>query len=188
MTSNDSDPALGRIRIFLDKKNHIRYIYMYHIWFFCVEERYFAIVDVIAVLTDSPNPQTYWRVMKKRLKDEGNETVTNCNALKMTAADGKKRLTDVANTEQLLRIIQAVPSPKAEPFKAWLARVGRERIEETIDPEQAIDRALETYLKKGYSEEWVHQRLLAIRIRNELTDEWQSAARWQGGRDCAAGS
>ena len=137
------------------------------------EEWYFAIVDVIAVLTDSPNHQTYWRVMKKRLKDEGNETVTNCNALKMTAADGKQRLTDVANTEQLLRIIQAVPSPKAEPFKMWLARVGQERIEETIDPEQAIDRALETYLKKGYSEEWVHQRLLAIRIRNELTDEWQ---------------
>ena len=137
------------------------------------EEWYFSIVDVIAVLTDSPNPQTYWRVMKKRLKDEGNETVTNCNALKMTAADGKKRLTDVANTEQLLRIIQSVPSPKAEPFKAWLAMVGRERIEETIDPEQAIDRALETYLKKGYSEEWVHQRLLAIRIRNELTDEWK---------------
>lgn len=137
------------------------------------EEWYFSIVDVIAVLTDSPNPQTYWRVMKKRLKDEGNETVTNCNALKMTAADGKKRLTDVADTEQLLRIIQSVPSPKAEPFKAWLAMVGRERIEETIDPEQAIDRALETYLKKGYSEEWVHQRLLAIRIRNELTDEWK---------------
>lgn len=137
------------------------------------EEWYFSIVDVIEVLTDSPNPQTYWRVMKKRLKDEGNETVTNCNALKMTAADGKKRLTDVANTEQLLRIIQSVPSPKAEPFKAWLAMVGRERIDETIDPEQAIDRALETYLKKGYSEEWVHQRLLAIRIRNELTDEWK---------------
>ena len=137
------------------------------------EEWYFSIVDVIAVLTDSPNPQTYWRVMKKRLKDEGNETVTNCNALKMTAADGKKRLTDVADTEQLLRIIQSIPSPKAEPFKAWLAMVGRERIEETIDPEQAIDRALETYLKKGYTEEWVHQRLLAIRIRNELTDEWQ---------------
>ena len=137
------------------------------------EEWYFAIVDVIAVLTDSPNPQTYWRVMKKRLKDEGNEAVTNCNALKMTAADGKQRLTDVANTEQLLRIIQAVPSPRAEPFKMWLARVGQERIEETIDPEQAIDRALETYLKKGYSEEWVHQRLLAIRIRNELTDGWQ---------------
>lgn len=112
-------------------------------------------------------------VMKKRLRDEGNETVTNCNALKMTAADGKKRLTDVANTEQLLRIIQSIPSPKAEPFKVWLAMVGRERIEETVDPEQAIDRALETYLKKGYSEEWVHQRLLAIRIRNELTDEWK---------------
>lgn len=111
--------------------------------------------------------------MKKRLRDEGNETVTNCNALKMTAADGKKRLTDVANTEQLLRIIQSIPSPKAEPFKVWLAMVGRERIEETVDPEQAIDRALETYLKKGYSEEWVHQRLLAIRIRNELTDEWK---------------
>lgn len=111
--------------------------------------------------------------MKKRLKDEGNETVTNCNALKMTVADGKKRLTDVANTEQLLRIIQSIPSPKAEPFKVWLAMVGRERIEETVDPEQAIDRALETYLKKGYSEEWVHQRLLAIRIRNELTDEWK---------------
>ena len=137
------------------------------------EEWYFSVVDVIRVLTDSPNPQTYWRVMKKRLKDEGNETVTNCNALKMTAADGKKRMTDVADTEQLLRIIQSIPSPKAEPFKLWLAQVGRERIEETIDPEQAIDRALETYLKKGYSEEWVHQRLLAIRIRNELTDEWQ---------------
>lgn len=146
---------------------------MYHIWFFCVEERYFAIVDVIAVLTDSPNPQTYWRVMKKRLKDEGNETVTNCNALKMTAADGKKRLTDVATTEQLLRIIQSIPSPKAEPFKLWLAEVGRERIEETIDPEQAIDRALETYLKKGYTREWINQRLQAIQVRKELTDEWQ---------------
>ena len=137
------------------------------------EEWYFSVVDVIAVLTDSPNPQTYWRVMKKRLKDEGNETVTNCNALKMIATDGKMRLTDVANTEQLLRIIQSIPSPKAEPFKAWLAMIGRERIEETIDPEQAIDRALETYLKKGYSEEWVHQRLLSIRIRNELTEEWR---------------
>ena len=156
----------NRIQLFEDKKIRTA-------WNEEQEEWYFAIVDVISVLTNSPNPQTYWRVMKKRLKDEGNETVTNCNALKMTAADGKKRLTDVANTEQLLRIIQAVPSPKAEPFKAWLARVGRERIEETIDPEQAIDRALEIYLKKGYSEEWVHQRLLAIRIRNELTDEWK---------------
>ena len=131
-------------------------------------------VDVIRVLTDSPDPQTYWRVMKKRLKDEGNETVTSCNGLKMTAADGKKRKSDVATIEQLLRIIQSIPSPKAEPMKAWLAQVGRERIEETIDPEQAIDRALETYLKKGYSEDWVHQRLLAIRVRNELTAEWQA--------------
>ena len=137
------------------------------------EEWYFSIVDVVAVLTDSPNPQTYWRVMKKRLKDEGNETVTNCNALKMTAADGKKRLTDVATTEQLLRIIQSIPSPKAEPFKLWLAEVGRVRIEETIDPEQAIDRALETYLKKGYTREWINQRLQAIQVRKELTDEWQ---------------
>lgn len=138
------------------------------------EEWYFSIVDVIRVLTDSPNPQTYWRVMKKRLKDEGNETVTNCNGLKMVAADGKRRMTDVATTEQLLRLIQSIPSPKAEPFKLWLAQVGRERIEETIDPEQAIDRALETYLRKGYTEEWVHQRLLAIRIRNDLTAEWQA--------------
>ncbi len=141
------------------------------------EEWYFSVVDVISVLTDQKTPRgasTYWAVLKKRLKDEGaSELLTNCKQLKMTAADGKKRLTDVADTEQLLRIIQSVPSPKAEPFKAWLAMVGRERIEETIDPEQAIDRALETYLKKGYSEEWVHQRLLAIRIRNELTEEWK---------------
>ena len=141
------------------------------------EEWYFSIVDVIGVLTDQKTPRnasTYWAVLKKRLKDEGaDELLTNCKQLKMTASDGKKRLTDVASTEQLLRIIQSIPSPKAEPFKAWLAMVGRERIEETIDPEQAIDRALETYLKKGYSEEWVHQRLLAIRIRNELTEEWQ---------------
>ena len=137
------------------------------------EEWCFSVVDVVAFLTDSPNPQTYWRVMKKRLKDEGNETVTKCNALKMTAADGKKRLTDVATTEQLLRIIQSIPSPKAEPFKLWLAEVGRERIEETIDPELIIDRALETYLKKGYSREWINQRLQAIQVRKELTDEWQ---------------
>ena len=137
------------------------------------EEWYFSIVDVVGVLTDSTDPTAYWRKLKQRLKAEGNESVTNCHALKMQAADGKNRLTDVANTEQLLRIIQSIPSKKAEPFKAWLAMVGRERIEETIDPEQAIDRALDTYLKKGYSEEWVHQRLLAIRIRNELTDEWK---------------
>ena len=138
------------------------------------EEWYFSIVDVVAVLTDSPNPQTYWRVLKKRLKDEGNETVTNCNGLKMTAADGKRRMTDVADTEQLLRIIQSIPSPKAEPFKLWLAQVGRERIEETIDPELTIDRALETYLRKGYSREWINQRLQAIQVRKELTDEWDA--------------
>ena len=139
-------------------------------------EWYFSIVDVIAVLTDQPTARgasTYWAVLKKRLKEEGaDELLTNCKQLKMTASDGKQRLTDVADTEQLLRIIQSVPSPKAEPFKRWLAQVGRERIVETIDPEQAIDRALETYLKKGYDEDWVHQRLLSIRIRNELTAEW----------------
>ena len=138
------------------------------------EEWYFSVVDVIAVLTESPNPQTYWRVMKKRLKDEGNQSVTNCNALKMIAKDGKARKTDVATTEQLFRIIQSIPSPKAEPFKTWLARVGAERIDETIDPELAIERAVETYLKKGYSEEWVHQRILAIRVRNNLTAEWDT--------------
>ncbi len=141
------------------------------------EEWYFSVVDVVAVLTDQPDYQAarnYWKVTKKRLKDEGNETVTACNQLKMTASDGKKRLTDVADTKQLLRIIQSIPSPKAEPFKLWLAQVGRERIEETIDPELTIDRALETYLKKGYSREWINQRLQAIQVRKELTDEWDA--------------
>lgn len=141
------------------------------------ETWYFSVVDVVGALTDQPNydgAKNYWKVLKHRLLKEGSQLVTSCNQLKMKSPkDGKKYLTDVADTEQLLRIIQSVPSPKAEPFKLWLARVGSERIEETIDPEQAIDRALETYLKKGYSEEWVHQRLLAIRIRNELTEEWQ---------------
>lgn len=143
------------------------------VWDEQTEEWYFSIVDTIKALTDSPNPSTYWRVMKKRLKDEGNETVTNCNRLKMQASDGKMRLTDVANTEQLLRIIQSIPSPKAEPFKLWLAQVGRERIEETIDPEITIERALETYARKGYSREWINQRLQAIQVRKELTDEWK---------------
>ena len=138
------------------------------------EEWYFSIVDVVSVLTDSADPAAYWRKLKQRLKAEGNETVTNCHGLKMTAADGKKRLTDVADTEQLLRIIQAIPSPKAEPFKLWLAQVGRERIEETIDPELTIERALETYLKKGYTREWINQRLQAIQVRKELTDEWDA--------------
>ena len=138
------------------------------------EEWYFSVVDVVGVLTDSPNPNNYWKVLKKRLKDEGNQSVTSCNQLKLKSPkDGKRYLTDVANTEQLLRIIQSIPSPKAEPFKLWLAEVGRERIEETIDPEQAIDRALTTYLKKGYTREWINQRLQAIQVRKELTDEWQ---------------
>lgn len=138
------------------------------------EEWYFSIVDVISVLTGTENPRRYWSDLKRKLKKEGaTELYEKIVQLKMLSSDGKRYKTDVADTEQLLRIIQSIPSPKAEPFKAWLAMVGRERIEETIDPEQAIDRALETYLKKGYSEEWVHQRLLAIRIRNELTDEWK---------------
>ena len=147
------------------------------------EEWYFSVVDVVGVLTDSPDYNTgrkYWNKLKQRLKEEGSELVTKCHQLKMTAADGKKRLTDVADTEQLLRIIQSVPSPKAEPFKLWLAQVGRERIEETIDPEQAIDRALETYQRKGYSDEWIHQRLMSIRVRNALTEEWQKSGVQQG--------
>lgn len=137
------------------------------------EEWFFSIVDVVAVLTESPNPNNYWKVLKNRLIKEGNQTVTNCNQLKLRSPkDGKKYKTDVADTEQLLRIIQSIPSPKAEPFKLWLAEVGKERIEETIDPELTIDRALETYLKKGYSREWINQRLQAIQVRKELTDEW----------------
>ena len=138
------------------------------------EEWYFSIVDVVKVLTDSKDATAYWRKLKQRLKAEGNETVTNCHALKMTAVDGKMRKTDVATTEQLLRLIQSIPSPKAEPFKMWLAEVGRERIEETIDPELAFDRAKDTYRKKGYNDEWINQRVMAIRTRNELTDEWKN--------------
>lgn len=138
------------------------------------EEWYFSIVDVVAVLTDSKDANAYWRKLKQRLIEDGNETVTNCHGLKMKAADGKRRMTDVANTEQLLRIIQSIPSKKAEPFKVWLAQVGRERIEEIIDPELTIDRALETYSKKGYPADWINQRLQTIRARKELTNEWQN--------------
>ncbi|MBC8017628.1 MAG: Bro-N domain-containing protein [Verrucomicrobia bacterium] len=134
---------------------------------------YFAIVDVVAVLTGSQNPQVYWRVLKKRLLAEGNETVTNCNGLKMTAPDGKMRLTDVADTEQLLRLIQSIPSPKAEPFKRWLARVGYERLEEIENPELAARRMREIYRAKGYSDEWIEKRVRGIAIRDELTTEWQ---------------
>ena len=135
---------------------------------------YFSIIDVVGILTenDHQKARNYWKVLKHRLNKEGNETVTNCNRLKMEATDGKMRLTDVADTEQLLRLIQSIPSPKAEPFKLWLAKVGYERIEETEDPEKAFDRAMETYLKKGYSKEWVNQRLKSIEVRKELTDEW----------------
>jgi hypothetical protein len=145
------------------------------------EEWYFSIVDVIAILTESINPQAYWRKLKERLKAEGNETVTKCHALKMIATDGKMRLTDVADTEQLLRLIQSIPSPKAEPFKQWLAMVGYERIEETEDPEKSFDRAMETYLHKGYSKEWINQRLKSIEVRRELTDEWENRGVRRGG-------
>ena len=141
------------------------------------EEWYFSIVDVVAVLTDQPDQRhaaKYWSVLKTRLKKEGSELTTNCSQLKMRSADGKRYNTDVADTEQLLRIVQSIPSPKAEPFRAWLAQVGRERIEETIDPELTIERALETYLKKGYTREWINQRLQAIQVRKELTDEWDA--------------
>ena len=139
------------------------------------EKWYFSVVDVVATLSESENPQVYWRVLKKRLIDEGSsETVTKCNALKMLAADGKMRLTDVADTETMFRIIQSIPSPNAEPFKLWLARVGYERVEESEDPEKAIQRAMHFYLKRGYSQNWVNQRLKSIEIRKELTDEWEN--------------
>lgn len=138
------------------------------------ETWFFSIVDVVAVLTDSADAAAYWRKLKQRLKAESNETVTNCHGLKMQAQDGKMRLTDVADTEQLLRLIQSIPSPKAEPFKQWLARVGYERIEEMDDPELAFDRAMGTYLKKGYTKEWINQRLKSIEVRKDLTDEWET--------------
>lgn len=147
------------------------------------EEWYFSIVDVVAVLTDQPDQRRaakYWSVLKTRLKKEGSQLTTDCSQLKMRSADGKRYKTDVADTEQLLRIIQSIPSPKAEPFKLWLAQVGRERIEETIDPELTIERALETYLKKGYTREWINQRLQAIQVRKELTDEWDACGVQKG--------
>ena len=137
------------------------------------EEWYFSIVDVVGVLTDSVDPTAYWRKLKQRLKAEGNETVTNCHGLKMTAPDGKMRLTDVADVEQLFRLVQSIPSPKAEPFKLWLSSLARERLEEIDDPEQGIDRMLEYYHRKGYSENWINQRLKSIEVRKELTDEWE---------------
>ena len=144
------------------------------------EEWYFSVVDVVGILSESKDPPAYWRKLKQRLKEEGNETVTNCHALKMKAADGKRRLTDVADTEQILRIIQSIPSKKAEPFKMWLAEVGKERIEETLDPELIAERLVATYERKGYTREWINQRLMAISARKELTDEWKDRGIQQG--------
>jgi hypothetical protein len=149
-------------------------------WDTSQDQWYFSIVDVIEILTESPDAKAYWRKLKQRLKEEGNETVTNCHGLKMKAEDGKMRLTDVATTEQLLRLIQSIPSKKAEPFKLWLAKIGSERLDEMQDPELSIDRALQQYLNLGYSENWINQRLKSIEIRKELTDEWLRVGIKQG--------
>jgi len=157
---------MGSIKLFEEKKVRSEYNEQENKW-------YFSIVDVVEVLTESPNPQVYWRVLKKRLLAEGNQTVTNCNGLKMVAADGKMRMTDVANTEQLLRLIQSIPSPKAEPFRQWLAQVGAERIAEIENPELAQARIRATYKAKGYSDEWIEKRIRGILVRDELTNEWK---------------
>ena len=154
------------IQIFEGKKVRV-------VWDTEKEKYYFSIVDIIQVLTDSDNPQTYWRVLKKRLRDEGNETVTNCNALKLPAADGKKRMTDVADLEQLMRLIQSIPSKKAEPVKQWLAQVGAQRIDQMIDPELTFQMAVEDYRRQGYSDRWINERMKSIKMRKELTDEWE---------------
>lgn len=150
------------------------------LWDAVQEKWYFSIVDVVAVLTDSPNPQVYWRVLKKRLLAEGNETVTKCNGLKMRATDGKMRLTDVADTEQLFRLIQSVPSPKAEPFKQWMAKVASERLDQIQDPELSIEQAMMDYKRLGYSDNWINQRLKSIEIRKDLTDEWEKRGLQEG--------
>ena len=154
------------IKLFQDKKVRVY-------WDEDLEKWFFSVIDVIGVLTESDNPRKYWSVLKTRLKKEGSELATNCSRLKLLAGDGKMRFTDVADTERLLRLIQSIPSPKAEPFKLWLAKIGYERIEETEDPEKAFNRAMETYLKKGYSKNWINQRLKSIEVRKELTDEWE---------------
>ena len=163
----------NKIQLFEEKKVRA-------IWEDEAEKWYFSIVDVIAVLTESPNPQTYWRVLKKRLKDEGNETVTNCNALKMPAPDGKMRKTDVADTEQLFRLIQSIPSPKAEPFKQWMAQVAAQRLDQLQDPELSIEQAMMDYKRLGYSDAWINQRLKSIEIRKDLTDEWKRRGLQEG--------
>lgn len=159
---------MSNIKLFESKKVRTHWDEKKETW-------YFAIVDVIAILTESDNPQVYWRVMKKRLLAEGNETVTNCNALKMEAQDGKMRMTDVADTQQLLRLIQSIPSPKAEPFKQWLAKVGYERMQEIQDPEMSLERARENWQKLGRSEKWIQQRMTGQETRNKLTDYWKES-------------
>ena len=161
------------IKVFEDKKVRT-------LWDVEQEKWYLSIVDVIAILTDSPNPRKYWSVLKTRLKAEGSQLATNCSQLKMQSADGKFYLTDVADTEQLFRLIQSIPSPKAEPFKLWLAQVAAERLDEMQDPELSIDRALEQYINLGYSENWINQRLKSIEIRKELTDEWKKRGLKEG--------
>ena len=165
----------GNIQLFEEKKVRT-------IWNQAEEKWYFSIVDVISVLTESVDANAYWRKLKQRLKEEGNETVTNCHALKMKAVDGKMRLSDVADTEQLFRLIQSIPSPKAEPFKLWLAKVGSDYLDEMQDPELSIDKALNHYLQLGYSESWINQRLKSIEIRKELTDEWKNRGIKEGGQ------
>jgi hypothetical protein len=163
----------NNIKVFEDKKVRT-------LWDEEQEKWYFSIVDVIAVLTDSPNPRKYWSVLKTRLKAEGSQLTTNCSQLKMPSADGKYYLTDVADTEQLFRLIQSIPSPKAEPFKLWLAQIASERLDEMQDPELTIDRALQQYLNLGYSENWINQRLKSIEIRKELTNEWKKRGLKEG--------
>jgi len=161
----------NKIKVFEDKRVRME-------WSEEEQDWYVSIVDVIGVLTEQPTQRSaakYWSVLKTRLKKEGSQLTTNCRQLKMVAEDGKLRLTDVANTEQLLRLIQSIPSPKAEPFKMWLATVGKERIDESADPEISIDRAFQTYLKKGYSEKWINQRIKTMEVRKDLTDEWKRA-------------
>ena len=163
----------NKIKLFEDKG-------VRHAWDEENEKWWVSIVDVCAVLTDSADPLAYWRKLKQRLLAEGNETVTNCHGLKMHANDGKMRLTDVADTEQVLRLIQSIPSKKAEPFKIWLAKVGSERLDETVDPELSIDRAIQNYRKLGYSESWINQRIKSIEVRKALTDEWDKSGVRQG--------
>ena len=173
LTVKHLPPKASKIQLFQEQKVRTH-------WDDDKAKWYFSIIDVVAILTESPRPRKYWNALKTKLQEEGSELSQNMGQLKMTAEDGKMRFTDVADTEQLLRLIQSIPSPKAEPFKVWLAKVGYERIEETEDPELAFERAMATYLKKGYSKDWINQRLKSIEVRKELTDEWQERGMKEG--------